>query len=269
MNNSIIDKRPLLFENTECNIWTDPYIQLQMLKAHLDPSADGASRRQESICKTVDFILEYVKPEGRLLDLGCGPGLYTSIFKDKGCDVTGMDFNKASIEYAAERRNDIKYIFGDYIEEYPQGGYDTIIMIYCDMGTHSDSDRDKLLRNIYSSLDDGGVFIFDVFTEGIVCDKQESENWEYARSGGFWDEDEYLLLSQTFHYPESKAFAYQYNLLTGNGNKHFIVWDRYYADNEIIDVLKDVGFRQVSVYKNILPDNDFTSNSEMFVVAVK
>ncbi len=269
MSKNIMDKRPALFEKTDNNIWTDPYVQLQMLKVHLNPDSDGASRRQDSVRKTVDFILEHIRPAGRLLDLGCGPGLYTSAFKDRGYDVTGIDFNKASVEYAAERREDIKYIFGDYIQDYPQGEYDALLMIYCDMGTHSDKDRDKLLRNIYSSLSNDGIFIFDIFTEGIVRDKQETKNWEYARSGGFWDETEYLLLSQTFHYPESKVFAYQYNLLTGDGDKRFIVWDRYYAENEITDILRDIGFRQVSIHKNILSDNNFTSNNEMFVVAIK
>ena len=63
--------------------------------------------------------------------------------------VTGIDFNKASIEYATRKRKDIEYILGDYIMNYPTGQYDLITMIYCDMGTHSDSDRDKLLKNIY------------------------------------------------------------------------------------------------------------------------
>ncbi|SHE33813.1 class I SAM-dependent methyltransferase [Dysgonomonas macrotermitis] len=269
MYKNIIDKKPALFERSDCNIWTDPYIQKQMLNAHLNQDSDGASRKQESILKTIDFISKYIKPDNRLLDLGCGPGLYTSLFKDKGYEVTGVDFNKASIDYAIEKRYDIKYICGNYIQEYPEGRYDAVIMIYCDMGTHSDKDRDKLLRNIYSSLDNGGVLIFDVFTEGIVEDKTEQKNWEYSPSGGFWAGNEYLLLSQTFHYVENKAFVYQYNLLTEGENKHFIVWDRYYSEGEITDILKGIGFRQVSAHKNILSGNNFTSNNEMFIIAEK
>ncbi|MFR5758384.1 MAG: hypothetical protein ACLUE2_09505 [Bacteroides cellulosilyticus] len=48
------------------------------------------------------------------------------------------------------------------------------------MGTHPDSDRDRLLDNIYLSLTDGGILIFDVFSEGIIDDRQESRDWEYA-----------------------------------------------------------------------------------------
>lgn len=265
----IKDKRPSLFEKTTCNIWTDPYIQQQMLKEHLDPDSDGATRRQDSVSKIIDFILENTNPAGRLLDLGCGPGLYTSVFRDKNYTVTGIDFNKASIDYAVQNRGDIRYLMGDYIKEYPQGQYDAVIMIYCDMGTHSDKDRDVLLKNVYDSLDDSGVFIFDVFSEDFVIDKHETKDWQYASSGGFWSIEEYLLLSQTFHYTEDNAVASQYNLLTKNQNKHFIVWDRYYSEKEIKSCLKSIGFNDISIYKNLLNVNDFTSNSEMFVVARK
>lgn len=265
----IINTRPHLFEKSSCNIWTDPYIQKQILEAHLDPLSDGASRKEESILKITNFILHNTKPEGRLLDLGCGPGLYTSLLKDRGYSVTGIDFNKASIEYASEKRADIEYIWGDYIKEYPKGKYDAAIMIYCDMGTHSDNDRDTLLKNIYLSLDENGVFIFDVFSEDLATDKKENNNWEYAASGGFWSNDEYLLLTQTFHYPQNKAFASQYNLLSENENKHFIIWDRYYSEQDIIVTLKNIGFNDISIHKDILGDNNFTSNSEMFIIAKK
>lgn len=264
----IKDQRPALFEKTG-SIWTDPYIQRQLLKEHLDPASDGASRKIQSIRKIADFILRHTQPAGRLLDLGCGPGFYTSLFRDNGYRVTGIDFNRASFAYAAGKRTDITYLFGDYIKEYPAGQYDAVLMIYCDLGTHSDDERDKLLEQIYGSLEKGGVFVFDVFTEGITHDKQETKTWEYVPSGGFWSEKEYLLLSQTFHYPAHRAFAYQYNLLAREGNKHFIIWDRYYSEEEITDVLKKKGFSHVSVYTGITGENSFTSSREMYVVARK
>lgn len=161
----IIDHKPVLFEKSVHNIWTDPYIQQQILKDHLDPQSDGASRKQESVLKIVDFILQHTKPQSHLLDLGCGPGLYTSLLADKDYMVTGIDFNKASIEYAIGKREEINYILGDYINNYPMGKYDAITMIYCDMGTHPDSDRDRLLDNIYLSLADGGVLIYGAQNE--------------------------------------------------------------------------------------------------------
>ena len=267
----IINKRPVLFEKTSCNIWTDPYIQKQMLQEHLNPASDGASRKNDSIARTVNFIDKEAGHPGSLLDLGCGPGLYTELFKDRGYSVTGIDFNKASIDYAKmHNKGDINYIQGDYIKNFPSGiHYDTVILIYCDMGTHPDDDRDMFLRNIYHSLNEGGKFIFDVFTDKLCEDKKEENSWEYSPKGGFWSDKEYLLLKNTFHYPHNKAFAYQYNLITNNETKYFIVWERYYTEDEIKVILKKIGFRNITIHKNLLDDNNFTSNNEIFIVAQK
>jgi len=265
----IKDKRPGLFEKTDCNIWTDPYIQQQMLQEHLNPVSDGATRNKKSVGKIIDFITAHSKPGDKLLDLGCGPGIYTSILKEKGYEVTGVDFNKASIDYANQQHTDIEYIQADYIQDYPSGQYDIIIMIYCDMGTHSDNDRDQLLTHIYHSLNKGGILIFDVFTEDLIFDRKEYKTWDYAPKGGFWNENEYLLLSQMFHYPENKAYATQYNLLTGTTSKHFIVWDRYYSTDEITGILRKTGFNNISIQSDMLGTNNFTSSSEMFIIAEK
>lgn len=104
------NQKPTLFEKSAHNIWTDPYIQQQILKKHLDLHSDEASRRQEYIVKIVNFILQHAKPKSHSLDLGCGPGLYTSLLADEKHTVTGIDFNKVSIKYATDKRKDIKYI---------------------------------------------------------------------------------------------------------------------------------------------------------------
>lgn len=266
---TIKDQKPDLFQKSACNIWTDPYIQQQMLRAHLDQSSDRASRRMDSIRKTVALIKNNVQPGSHILDLGCGPGLYARMLREAEYRVTGVDFNKASIEYAVSCQDDIEYIQGDYITDYPKGCFDAAMMIYCDMGTHPDSERDELLGKIYQSFRGGGTLIFDLFTEKLAEEKKEGKDWEHAPSGGFWSEHESLLLSQTFHYPQANCFAYQYNLLTDGQTKHFIVWDRYYCEKEIHDLLKKIGFSEVQILKNVLSDNNFTSGSEMFVVAVK
>ena len=173
------------------------------------------------------------------------------------------------MEYAAAKRGDIEYIYGDYIADYPGGRYGTVILIYCDLGTFGDRDRDTLLRNIYGSLEDGGVFIFDLFTPALVNDRHESRDWAYAPSGGVWGEGEYLLLSQTCHYPQDKAFGYRHNLLTDGGSRDFILWDRYYDAEEITGILEKAEFRNIDIEYDLLKGNNFTSNNQMFIVARK
>lgn len=41
---------------TTIDMWTDPYISLQMLSFHLDQSHDISSRRGQTINETIEFI---------------------------------------------------------------------------------------------------------------------------------------------------------------------------------------------------------------------
>lgn len=72
----LLTVKPRLFEPGEPLFWNDPHISKGMLKAHLDPTHDAASRRPEIIDNIVKHLLDsgVLTPEMKLLDLGCGPG---------------------------------------------------------------------------------------------------------------------------------------------------------------------------------------------------
>ena len=63
--------------------WNDPDFSKRMLKEHFSQDHDAASRRLEIIDKHVDWVHNalLLGKSVNLLDLGCGPGLYTSRFQ--------------------------------------------------------------------------------------------------------------------------------------------------------------------------------------------
>jgi SAM-dependent methyltransferase len=79
--------------------WSDPEFSKRMLTEHLSQDHDLASRRTETIDGHVDWIFSSVLGghPGRVLDLGCGPGLYAHRLARRGCDCVGVDFSPASI----------------------------------------------------------------------------------------------------------------------------------------------------------------------------
>ena len=94
--------KPDLYEKGTAFMWTDDYISKQLLQVHLNPDVDLASRKKTSVEKTVNWILKTQKDKGKLkiLDLGCGPGLYAEKFANAGHLVTGIDISANSIEFA-------------------------------------------------------------------------------------------------------------------------------------------------------------------------
>lgn len=161
---------PKIYTQTETAFWNDDHISKQMLKAHLDPEVEGASRKLKFIEKSVEWISEVVPSEKylSLLDVGCGPGIYAERFTHQGYYVTGIDFSIRSIKYAKEsarKKNlPIIYHYEDYLKIKLNKEYDFAVMIYCDYGALSSLNRKVLLNKIYQHLKDGGKFLFDVFS---------------------------------------------------------------------------------------------------------
>ena len=55
-----------------------------------------------------------VAPGARLIDIGCGNGLYANAFADAGLDVTGVDLSETAIAHAqAEGSPSVQWIAGD------------------------------------------------------------------------------------------------------------------------------------------------------------
>ena len=48
--------RPALFAPHAASFWDDPYISRQLLAAHLDPGTDAASRRPDTIDRSVAVL---------------------------------------------------------------------------------------------------------------------------------------------------------------------------------------------------------------------
>ena len=100
-----INKKPNPFSiYTARELWTDEYTSEQMLALHLDGEVDVSSRRTSFIDSSVRWMIEHfaLSESSRVIDFGCGPGLYTSRFARLGTEVVGIDFSSRSIEYAEE-----------------------------------------------------------------------------------------------------------------------------------------------------------------------
>lgn len=74
----------------------DPYIYQNLLKAHLNPEQESATRKLDFVHQSLDWISSVlpVTQHKRLLDLDCVTGIYAELFHTKGYQVTGLDISK-------------------------------------------------------------------------------------------------------------------------------------------------------------------------------
>ncbi|MBT3274173.1 MAG: class I SAM-dependent methyltransferase [Spirochaetales bacterium] len=236
--------KPQLFEKSKGTFWIEPYIAKHILHAHLDPETDDASRRPVTILRSAGWISEQIGGGAgrRLLDLGCGPGLYAAEFSRNGFDVTGIDYSSVSINYAKEQAREhgdiISYIHDDYVTSTLPTGFDVVTMIFGDFCTLSYEDRDLLLWKLRKVLNPGGFFILDVFTGAYEKNHRIDNDWYAQINDGFWHPEPHLVLEQSFVYPKHDTFVNQYIILTSESSfKKYNVWHHHYTLESVEEVL--------------------------------
>lgn len=235
-------------------LWDDEHISKSMLEVHLNPKVDGASRSPEFIEESVQWITQLAAPvQGKkILDLGCGPGLYTQPLHLAGFTVTGMDYSRRSIQYAQLQAtlNDYEityhyqnYLTMDYTEE-----FDVITLIYCDFGVLSPQEQTTLLHKVYTALRPGGLFIFDVFTPARYINfKPESSTVKFS-SGGFWSAVPHICVRRSYAYPHN-TYLERYIILTETQQAQYHLWEHAFNSDELHALAKNVGFT-VDLYGN-------------------
>ncbi|MCK4259670.1 MAG: methyltransferase domain-containing protein [Halanaerobiales bacterium] len=250
-----LSEKPEIFAPGNALFWNDPHISEQMLAAHLHPEWDAASRKHSIIDQSVEWLVKRLNVKGgeKILDLGCGPGLYCTRFYQNGLNVTGMDLSENSINYAVnqakENNQSIEYINQNYLTMDFEDRFDIITLIYCDFGVLCDEDRDLLLKKIYRALKPGGTVVFDLFTKNNPKEIQES--WSF-QNGGFWNPNPHLLLSKVFHYPDDEIYLDQYIVITEDGNlKQYRIWEHYYSVETITPILEKAGFIVEEVWSDL------------------
>ena len=262
-----LQEKPSPFTPGEPLFWDDPHISAQMLKWHLDPNNDVASRQPKTIQKTVDWIIATLglKPGASILDLGCGPGLYAACLAESGLHVTGVDYSRRSIEYATQYAQqhglDIQYRYQDYLMLDDEQQYEAALLIYGDLCPLSPTQRQTLLGNVCHALKPGGHFAFDVTTR-IHRQKHGNRNGWYAVESGFWKPDPHLVLEEGFDYPEQSIFLDQAIVVEENGKiSVYRNWFQDYDRATIIAELEQAGFAVQSIWDDLL-GTPFTDDME-------
>jgi SAM-dependent methyltransferase len=268
-------ERPILYAPSEFSIWTDPWIQGQLLKAHLDDATDAASRAPAQRARALAWLEGWLPPAGgRVADLGCGPGLYAESLARAGREVVGIDLSAASLGYArasaAAQGLRIDYRQGDYLDCELGSGYDLAMMIYCDFGALAPDEALIILDRAREALKSGGILAFDVLGPGYAEAIKPRREWRASAGPGFWSPRPCLALEESFVYPGERCSANQCLVLVpGEESRLYRTWDRWFGEDELVALVESRGFEAVEIRRGLVSENDFGSSEVLFVAARK
>ena len=189
--------------------WNDPGFSQRMLDCHLSQEHDWASRRIHLIDQHVHWLSQrFPNKKARILDLGCGPGLYTQRLAKLGYDCVGIDFSPASIAYAkqqaANENLSIEYILDDIRHHEISGAFDLVMMVFGEFNVFKENEAASILEKTSSLLKDDGFLVIEAHTfEEIQRQGELPPSWQAMEKGLFLD-CPHICLQEHF-WDESKA----------------------------------------------------------------
>lgn len=147
--------------------WDDPDFSRRMLAEHLSQEHDRASRRADIIGAHADFVHRRLpQAPARVLDLACGPGLYTHLLAERGHDCTGVDFSPASIDYARKRAQEagfaVNYRLADIRTHAPEAeAFDCVLLTFGECNVFAEAEAEALLGMCAGALRPGGFLLLE------------------------------------------------------------------------------------------------------------
>ncbi len=131
--------------------------------------ADFALRSAPGI---LGMLRENGVPEGLVVDLGCGSGLWARELLRAGYRVLGIDISEAMVEIAREKAPGAEFRVGSLFEATipPCDAVTAVseVLNYLFDPENEERGLERLFGRVYEALRPGGVFVFDVLGPGQV-----------------------------------------------------------------------------------------------------
>ncbi len=238
--------------------WDDPGFSERMLEYHLTQEHDLASRRFDIIDRHVDWIHDRLggKPS-KILDLACGPGLYSSRLARLGHGCRGIDFGPASIRYAKERALkegvEVDYVLEDVRTADYGDDNDLVLFVYGEFNVFKPIDIKRVLRKAYDSLKEGGLFIAEPNRYETVRREGTSPASWYSSQGGLFSPKPHLCLMENFWDQEKHVATTRYFIIdaeTSDVTLHASSMVAYTREN-LEQILREVGFKDIVLYESL------------------
>ena len=251
--------------------WDDPHISAQMLHHHLDPDSDASSRSHAFIERSVAWLVDVLGLErrSRVLDLGCGPGLYAVGLARRDVRVVGVDVSRRSLQYlreaAAVEGLPVETVHGSYLDADFGDPHDAAILIYEDYCALSPTQRHLLLTRVREALRPGGQLVFDVMAAPAFEHHLEGVREFDEADTAFWSAEPYRGVQETFTYPELRLVLNRFTIATDDSTRVFWNWMHCLTVDEAAAELGEAGFAVEAIYGDVA-GAPFDASAERFAV---
>jgi SAM-dependent methyltransferase len=256
--------------------WHDPGFSARMLKEHLSQEHDAASRRADKIDRQVEWIhrsLLRSRP-ARILDLGCGPGLYAARLAARGHACYGVDYSPASISHAlrlAEERDlDCHFQHADIRAAEYGTSYGLAMLIFGEFNVFSPADARLILRKARAALAPGGLLLLEPNRPGAVEGMAASARRWYTEQSGLFSDRPYVCLEESLWDKASRTTATRFYIIDADNGEvtRYAQTMQEYSREEYAAVLTECGFGETIFHPSLIGEDD-PSQSDLIAITAR
>lgn len=193
------------------------------------------------------------------LDMGCGTGVLCRILRSHGIGAAGMDLSEGMIAIAREESPEIPYAVGDMVTYVPGRQYDLVTCTGDALNHIGDlADVQRIFHNVYSWLNPGGYFVFDILNENEVSSSEPFE-MDFSETVRVWFQMTCPMpgkVNLTIRVYEKGALQFEENIR-----------ETVHDPAVICDMLCSAGFTEVICADRLLPEHN--PSTTWFVTARK
>jgi SAM-dependent methyltransferase len=239
--------------------WNEPGFSRRMLREHLTQEHDAASRRFEIIDRQVAWIQTALLAEQptTILDLACGPGLYSERLARLGHTCHGIDYSPASIDYAREtaQRDHLPctYVCQDIRRADFHQGYGLVMLIYGEFNVFRPVDAKIILAKAWQALRPGGRLLLEPHPYQVVQQLGEKPAAWYSSPGGLFSERPHVVLKENFWDAGLNAVTIRYFVIDAATAEvtQYAQSLQAYQDEGYRSLLSACGFGEIQFYPGL------------------
>lgn len=224
--------------------------------------------------KRCDYICSFLEKEninsGTVLDLACGTGSMSLPLIKKGYGIIGIDNSEDMLEIASDRllNDGNKYsLLKAKMQDFALTEEVEACICCLDSINHlnNKSDVQKTFKNVFNSLKNGGLFIFDVNTI-------YKHNEILANNTFVFDEDDYYLVWDN-EKVDDRTVRILLDMFIYNGSSYDRFSEEFeetaYTVNELTKLLTDVGFKNIKTYDELSLEKPKENSERIYFVCKK
>ena len=193
------------------------------------------------------------------MDLGCGTGILCDILRQSGIDAWGTDLSESMIAVARENFPLLHFEVADMTVYRPDRQFDLVTCTGDALNHIMDlSDVDKIFRNVYSYLSDGGYFLFDILNEQEVspCEPFDCPFSDSVRAEFQILKNEEGIINLKTRVFEDGEFRFEEN-----------IYEILHDPETICELLKNAGFRVLRCSDQLIPEAQ--ASTTWYIIAKK